>query len=67
MDSKINKIKNFHSAAENEDDSDSDIDLEEFTETSVDVGLIDEDLDDLEEDEVKLYRVQMRSPFFLAK
>jgi hypothetical protein len=56
-------------AADNGNDSDSDLSLheEDFADTSVDVGLIDLDLDEMTPDELKLYRIQMRSPFFPCK
>jgi hypothetical protein len=54
---------------EDENDSDSDLSLheEDFQDTNVDVGLIDLDLEDMTPEELKLYRIQMRSPFFVSK
>ena len=56
-------------SAANCEDSDSDMSLNEddFKETSVDIGLLDADLDDLTSDELKLFHIQMRSPFFPCK
>lgn len=50
-------------------DSDSDLSLceEDFKENQVDIGILDVDLSDLSEDELKLFRIQMKSPFFPSK
>ncbi|CAF0813214.1 unnamed protein product [Brachionus calyciflorus] len=60
------QVKNFH-APETENDSDSDIDFEDLADSSVSVGYIDTNFEELDEKELELYRIQMRSPFFPSK
>lgn len=48
-------------------DSDSDEELENGVETSVDVGVIEVDDEDLEDEEFKLDKIHLRSPFFPSK
>ena len=49
-------------------ESDSDAsDVENITETSVDVGYIEEDFDDLTVVEKRLNKTLLRSPFFASK
>lgn len=52
---------------ESDSDSDSDISINDGAESRIDVGLIDDDLDGLTEDDLKLNRILMRSPFFASK
>lgn len=48
-------------------DSDSDSEIELENEKGVDVGLIDLDLDEMTSEELKSYRIHLRSPFFPSK
>ncbi|RNA31608.1 Programmed cell death 2 [Brachionus plicatilis] len=63
----MSKIQVKKMNSEIEQDSDSDIDYDDLTQSSVDVGYIDTSMEELSEKELQLYRIQMKSPFFPNK
>jgi hypothetical protein len=68
MEKKLKNLKLKESDAENSDsDEENGIKPHDDAGESIDVGLIDVDLDDLNENDLKLYRLKMRSPFFTSK
>lgn len=63
----MSKIQVKKLNSELEPDSDSDMDLDDLAQSRVDVGYIDTNLDELNEKELQLYRIRMKSPFFPCK